>query len=419
MVIWNHKGLTTLKHEGQDLIILDPNGNRLALKVTKSGKTWIWRARVRGVPRVITLGRFPALGLADARIKARKIVADLDAGEDVYLTHGVGTRDISVSATAMTCQEAWDRYIGGLEAGTNVHGKSGNKPSTISYKKGAWRRRFQSEIGSSLITDVTDDTLFDIIQSIRDDGDMAAANSAAAYIKAFFKWAKAERRTTGLRSNPAEDLAIGATRKRQRFLNAMEIRWLWMALDDQPLVWADAYRLGLLTGQRRTEIFGLTSFEINPAERHLELSGERMKSGNSHIVPVGDQAWAIIERRLQQSASPHLFPSHRAGDAPRHISGFSKSLERIREAVVKLAAPEGCAFPHWTFHDLRRTFSSHANGIRDPHGNRLIAKDHIERVMSHAIGGVEGIYDRNDYYAEKRRALQIWEKRLSEIVGRF
>lgn len=421
MVQWNHQRLISLRHEGKDIILLDPKGHRLALKVTKSGKSWIWRARVQGVPRVITLGQFPFMGLAEARAKARQIVADLYEGRDVYGVHGVGAKSVEFpkASVVLTCQQAWDRYISCLEAGVSIHGKAANKPSTISFKKGAWRRRLQDRIGARLITEVTDDTLFDIVQCIRDKGEMAAANAVTAYLKAFFNWAKAERRTTGLRLNPAEDLAVSAARKRERFLDIKEIKWLWMVLNQQPSIWADAYRLALLTGQRRNEIFGLTCAEVNQVERHLELSSDRMKNGRPHIVPVGDLAWSVVERRLSQVTSIHLFPSSREGVIPRNMSGFSKSQGRIREAVAKLAAEEGCQVPHWTFHDIRRTFSSHANSIRDHAGNRLIAKDHIERVLSHAISGVEGIYDRNDYYPEKRRALQAWEKRLSEIIGRF
>lgn len=119
-----------LKHSGKDELHLDPKGNRLTPKITKSGKTWIWRARVNGTPCVITIGRFPAIGLSDARICAGQIIADHAQGIDVYCKYGVGAKNAHASAkpNAVTCQEAWDRYIAGLKAGTNVHGESENKP---------------------------------------------------------------------------------------------------------------------------------------------------------------------------------------------------------------------------------------------------------------------------------------------------
>ena len=54
--------------------------------------------------------------------------------------------------------------------------------------------------------------------------------------------------------------------------------------------------------------------------------------------------------------------------------------------------------PNWTLHDLRRTSRSLLSraGIRP---------DISERVLGHAIAGVEGIYDRHKYDAEKAAAL--------------
>lgn len=417
-VIWNHQALKGLKHTGTDQRLADPKGNRLTLRVTKSSKTWLWQARVKGIPRVLTLGTFPALGLAEARAKAGTITADLDEGLDVYVLHGAGARHAPVPIkTGMTCQEVWDRYIGGLKAGTNVHGKTHNKPRTLSEKEGMWRRLFQDEIGSMLVTEVTEDHLYDVIQEIRDEGLMGAANSAVRYIKAFFTWAKREKRVTGLKLNPAEDLAVSRMTPRSRYLNSAEIVWLWEALDDQPLIWADAYRLALMTGQRKTEIFQLTRNEVNEAGKHLELPGSRMKHGKPHIVPLGDMAWQIIQRRLEASTSKYLFPSFYEGETERPLSGFSKTQQRLLNAVVSKGKAKGIEVARWTFHDIRRTFSTHSNGLRDRRQNRLIAKDHIERVLSHMLGGVEGTYDRNDYYAEKRRALQLWEKALKDIIA--
>ena len=420
MINWNHQGLIGLKYTGKDTRHLDPKGNRLALKHTKSAKTWIWQARVNGIPRIITIGQFPAISLADARAKAGEINADHAGGIDVYVRHGAGkaTTVVVPMLSAMSCQQAWDHYIGGLKAGTNLHGKKMNKPRTLDEKEGTWRRLFRDEIGSTIISAVTEDDLHEIIQAVRDDGFMGAANSATRYLKAFMTWAKREKRLTGLKTNPAEDLAVSAMTKRDRSLSEDEVRWLWKALDSQPKVWADAYRLALLTGQRRCEIFGLHRDEVNQTGRALNIDASRMKHSKPHIVPTGDLAWKIILGRLASTNSKYLFPSFLDGEDERPLSGFSKAQKRVREGVAALAAKEGRTVPRWTFHDLRRTFSTMANGLKDERENRLIAKDHIERAMSHLIAGVEGTYDRNDYFSEKRRAFQEWEKALLKILNK-
>lgn len=60
---------------------------------------------------------------------------------------------------------------------------------------------------------------------------------------------------------------------------------------------------------------------------------------------------------------------------------------------------------NWTLHDLRRTAKTMVvrAGVRP---------DISERVLGHAIAGVEGVYDRHSYLDEKREALE----KLAAIV---
>lgn len=54
--------------------------------------------------------------------------------------------------------------------------------------------------------------------------------------------------------------------------------------------------------------------------------------------------------------------------------------------------------PRFTVHDFRRTARTHLSALGvDPH----IA----ERCLNHKIKGVEGIYDRHSYFAERKGAL--------------
>ena len=55
----------------------------LFLIVQPSGiKSWAWRGRIAGTPRKLTLGRYPAHGLADARDWARDLTRKRDGGID-------------------------------------------------------------------------------------------------------------------------------------------------------------------------------------------------------------------------------------------------------------------------------------------------------------------------------------------------
>jgi hypothetical protein len=46
-----------------------------------------------------------------------------------------------------------------------------------------------------------------------------------------------------------------------------------------------------------------------------------------------------------------------------------------------------------------------------------VASEHAERVMGHAIGGVEGIYNRHQYRAEKADALARLATLIDGIVN--
>jgi integrase len=64
----------------------------------------------------------------------------------------------------------------------------------------------------------------------------------------------------------------------------------------------------------------------------------------------------------------------------------------------------------WTFHDFRRTAST---GMAVLH----ISQDTIDRVLNHAKGALAATYNRHEYLAEKRRALEAWAERVALIVG--
>jgi len=64
----------------------------------------------------------------------------------------------------------------------------------------------------------------------------------------------------------------------------------------------------------------------------------------------------------------------------------------------------------WTIHDLRRTMGT---GL----GKLGISRFHIARVLNHADTSVTGIYDRHEYLAEKRHALDAWARHLSDLVN--
>jgi hypothetical protein len=63
----------------------------------------------------------------------------------------------------------------------------------------------------------------------------------------------------------------------------------------------------------------------------------------------------------------------------------------------------------YNLHDTRRTVRTGMARLRVP--------DHIaERVLGHAVGGIERVYNVHHYADEKRQALQLWADHVSRLV---
>ena len=113
---------------------------------------------------------------------------------------------------------------------------------------------------------------------------------------------------------------------RERVLSETELREVWRAcLDDD---YGRIVRLLILTGQRKTEIGDLTWTEINQRQRQIELPGARTKNKRFHIVPLSDEAMALLPQ--PREAREHVFG--RAANAG--FSGWSKAKRELDRRIA-------------------------------------------------------------------------------------
>jgi integrase len=126
--------------------------------------------------------------------------------------------------------------------------------------------------------------------------------------------------------------------------------------------------------------------EINGAD--WTLPAGRNKTKLDLVRPLSKSALACLQR----------------GDG-EFVFGPVGSLSTYKRAFDK-AVP----LPRWTLHDLRRT----ARSLMSRAG---VASDHAERCLGHVIGGVRGVYDRHEYYEEKRRAFEALAAQIDRIVN--
>jgi integrase len=118
-----------------------------------------------------------------------------------------------------------------------------------------------------------------------------AADRARVALSGFYGWA-IDRGYCD--ANPTMNIRARAQRgARTRVLTEEELVAVWNACgaDDHGAI----VKLLILTGQRRSEIGDLRWTEIDIAKRQFELPGHRTKNGRPHLVPLSDEARALIE----------------------------------------------------------------------------------------------------------------------------
>jgi integrase len=187
-------------------------------------------------------------------------------------------------------------------------------------------------------------------------------------------------------------------RARSRILSDEEIRLVWFACDEVGTFGA-LVKLLLLTAQRHAKVVTMRREDLG-ADGVWTIATEAREKGNAGALKLPQLALDVIAAQPVIDYNPYIFPGdgryRRRG--PKH---FACGSERKRDLDKKLPAD----MPHWTLHDLRRTARSLMARVG-------VADNIAERVLGHAIGGVQGIYNRHAYFDEKADALQ----RLATLV---
>ena len=382
----------------------------LFLIVQPSGiKSWAWRGRIAGTPRKLTLGRYPAHGLADARDWARDLTRKRDGGIDpIRERERQAKSDADAAHLAnFTVDVAFNAY---MEA-------EGSARKSASEKRRMYDSSFKPAIGSLSLHSVDRDAVEAVIAA-KFSKHPLTSNRLVSLIKRFFRWCVTKGfHVTRLAVDPTANITKMADEvKRDRVLTEYEVVLFLTALLDEDATFAVPLKLLLLTGARRSEVIAARWDEFDTASGEWHLPAERSKNGLPHLVPMPATMTAIVKGIEKKDGSPFLFGSGKTSSNP--VSGISKVVSRVRRRMDSLAADHGRTIRHWRLHDLRRTVATGMAGLRDPECLPLISPHEIEAVLNHVSGsraGVAGIYNRYAYYAEKKRALELWAEKISNL----
>ena len=368
------------------------------VRVTAAGaKAFVMNFRIRGREHRYTIGAYPDWSVLRAVREARELRQRIDRGENPLEDRAPNPATKTVSGVL---DEFLKRYV-----------RNKDRPlRTANHTESAFERLVKPRIGNIRVYDLRRSHIAEMLDKIEDQNGPVMADRTRALLRKALAW-HAERddqfNFTAVfvrvkpRANPKD-------RARTRILSDAEIRTLWPVLGDAGTFGALVKTL-LLTAQRRDEVAHMSRGEIGP-DGIWTIPAERYKTKRPNFVPLSKAALAIVEAQPPTEGCDYVFPS-RTGTA---FSGFAKSKAKLDKAVLSailLRRKRGSELeppPNWTLHDLRRT----AKTLMVRAGVR---PDISERVLGHAITGVEATYDRHSYAEEKRAALE----QLGAIINRI
>lgn len=392
--------LKALKPRAKPYTLADEHGLYVEVFPT-GGIAWRYRYRLDGKQEKLTLGKFPALTLKNARIKRDEAAQAAAMGKSPARQKQLAK---VASADATTVSDFGERFFREVVA---------KDRADVSIPRRYFDKSIVPSIGSKPVRDVTTEDVRTIIWKKKDEGFDAAAGEIRGVLKRLFDFAM----TCGLRTaNPVLALPMRHVHKakaRDRALSPQEIRVFLRAAFESNI--RRQFKIGLhlilLTMVRKSELLLARWAHVDLEQAEWHIPAEHSKTGKPHIVFLSRQAVALFgELQALAGESALVLPGRSSLTKPFAHNAINAALK---------VALQGQDIPAFTIHDLRRTASTllHENGW---------PSDVVEKALNHTIGGVRGVYNRAEYEDQRREMLQFWADYIEQmmhtgkvIVGRF
>jgi len=375
----------------KDALFFDAELKGFGVRIATTGqRTFLFQYRVGPVVRRMPLGVFGVeVTTKQARMKAERLRGVVVDGRDPVAERDTAKRaaivaeaeaKLALAETAFTLRhliEEWERlHLLGLRQ---------------SYRRDAMGR-LRLHLAGSMDRGAATLTRSDAVREldrIAIEAGETTARRVMGYARSAYGWA---RRRGSVETNPFEDLPpMGREVRRERVLSDAEIGRIWNAAAALGPAHGGFARFLLLTLARREEAARMSWSEISADLSTWTLPAVRAKNGKAHVVHLAESARAILADLRRGEASDLVFVTP-SGKGLTTFSYIARKLAQYGEV-------EG-----WRLHDFRRSGVTALAAIGfSPHV--------CDRLLGHAQGtirGVAAIYQRHDFAAERKAALDAW-----------
>jgi integrase len=379
------KAIRALQPRDRRYQVADSEVAGLALRVSRTKKTWVLVARFGRHPTRRKLGLYPDMSLAQARDEARRWRAALQQGRDPAVEQAREVRRRRQHTFAVVAEDFFaDARRRGLRQAAAVESQV--------------RRELISRWGNRGISDID---RADVLQVIDETNARSShvAHHVFSYASRIFSFA-IERDQYGLERSPCDRLRpariIGPKEPRVRVLTDDELRALWNVLPQLGYPIGPLVKMLLLSGQRRSEVAEMRWSEL--AGDLWTIPHQRMKMKSAHVVPLVPAVLELLDTLPRFERGDYVF-SNTWGRLP---------VREFRGPKLRIDALTGSS--GWVLHDLRRTMRTHLSALP-------VSSEVKELVIGHTKKGLVRVYDQYNFLDEKKQALALWTQRLLKIVS--
>ncbi len=355
------------------------DGGGLFVEISPGGqKTWRYQYRLDRLRNTVSIGRYPEIGVADARDRHFEMRAMVARGVDPALVRRQELQERKQKALTARAPE------NGFEAFSRrwLQERMSSKSATYRNQMLSLLERFVwPEIGSRQLAEVRPAHVLRIVEARRETP--GTAERVRKVIQQVFDYGIQKLEAETNPALPLRGVIEVPTAVHHRHLNEMELGACWLTLDKQGahLVTICAAKMLFYTMLRKSEVVRGRWTEINEDRTVWEVPGVRMKMKKPHRVYLPTQAtellnllwdWNTDERR------EYIFPSVLRPGTPLGECTLNQLFWRMEFGV-----------PEFSPHGTRGTTAT----LLREHG---FSRDVVELLLAHAERGTAASYHHHE-----------------------
>ncbi|MBE0597933.1 MAG: integrase arm-type DNA-binding domain-containing protein [Desulfuromonadales bacterium] len=370
------------------------SGGLFLIVTPTGGKWWRFKYRAGGKEKLLSLGTYPEVSLAEARAKkdaARKQVAAGVDPSEARKEERLADAERGANTFEVVARDWLTRF------------SATRAETTQKMITGRLERDVFPWIGNRPIADLKAKDLLEVLRRLEARGTLETAHRVRNISGQIFRYAvstgKAER-------DPTADLR-GAippvkTAHHAALTDPAKIPGLLRAMDayDGSFVVKCALRLAPLVFVRPGELRQAEWAEIDLEAGEWNIPAARMKMGIAHLVPLSWQAAEIIQDlRPLTGHGRYVFPSVRSTSRPMSNNAINAALRRMGYGTDEMTGHG--------FRAMARTILDEVLQVRP---------DFIEHQLAHTVRGSNGkAYNRTTHLAERKKMMQLWADYLDGL----